>query len=142
MQFITLTGRIGGDAEVRHVTGNAVTSFSLACDQGYGDKKTSNWFRVSTWGKKGEGAAPYLLKGGVVTVVGELEIGEYNGKSQYNVRASDFTLPAKPATGNGGNTNTHRNQDGMGGNYRPAPDDLNDDVPFAHCDPRMEWRAR
>lgn len=95
MQFITITGRIGKDAETRDVSGNQVTSFNVAVDQGYGDNKKSNWFRVSVWGKKGAGAAPYLLKGGQVTVVGELEFGEYNGEIQFNIRASDFTLPAK-----------------------------------------------
>lgn len=100
MKFITISGRIGKDAETRDAAGNQVTSFNMAVDQGYGDKKQSHWFRVSVWGKKGAGAAPYLLKGGVVTVVGELEFGEYNGEVQYNVRASDFTLPAKGTGGN------------------------------------------
>lgn len=95
VQTITITGRIGGDAEQRQAGNDTVTSFNMAVDQGYGDRKTSNWFRVSIWGKKGAGAAPYMLKGGQVTVVGELEIGEYNGRPQYNVRAYDFTLPPK-----------------------------------------------
>jgi len=125
MQILTISGRIGADAEVRKAGDGDVTSFNVAVDQGYGDRKTSNWYRVSVWGKKGAGAAPYLLKGGVVTVVGELEIGEYNGKPQYNIRATDFTLPAKgrseDRTGNGGPSAR-----------KPAAfdDDLNDTVPF------------
>ncbi len=97
MQQITIAGRMSADAEVRQAGGGDVTSFNLAVDQGWGDKKVTNWFRVSIWGKKGSGAAPYLLKGSQITVVGELEIGEYNGKPQYNIRASDFTMPAKPS---------------------------------------------
>lgn len=100
MQIITVSGRLGKDAEARTTQGGEqVTSFNLAVDQGYGERKATNWFRVSVWGKKGTGAAPYLRKGGVVTVVGELEIGEYEGKPQYNIRAHDFTLPAKGSGG-------------------------------------------
>lgn len=97
MQIITVSGRIGKDAETRQAGGNDVTSFNIAVDQGYGQNKATNWYRVAIWGKKGSGAAPYLLKGGVVTVVGSFEIGEYNGAPQYNINATDFTLPAKPA---------------------------------------------
>ena len=95
MQHITVSGRTSADAEVRNVNGNDVTEIRLAVDQGWGDKRVTNWFRVSIWGKKGSGAAPYILKGSQITVIGELEIGEFNGKPQYNIRASDFTLPAK-----------------------------------------------
>ncbi len=130
MQHITISGRIGKDAETRQAGNGDVTSFNVAVDQGYGQNKTSNWFRVNVWGKKGVGAAPYLLKGGVVTVVGELEISEYNGKPQYQINASNFTLP----------TNSQRQDSGrQGSNPEPDPrksqsngfrDDLDDDVPF------------
>lgn len=133
MQFITITGRIGKDAETRDVSGNQVTSFSVAVDQGYGDNKKSNWFRVSVWGKKGAGAAPYLLKGGQVTVVGELEFGEYNNEIQFNVRASDFTLPAKQ----GGNERPRNTDSGRSGGFGkgqeghiPGWDDDGSEPPF------------
>lgn len=126
MQTIIISGRIGKNAETRSTqhAGDQVTSFNVAVDQGYGDRKATNWFRVSAWGKKGVGAAPYLLKGGVVTVVGELEIGEYEGKPQYNIRANDFTLPPKA-----GGAATQSGAD-AGGWVSSAPDGLDDDVPF------------
>lgn len=136
VQAVTITGRLGGDAEQRPVGSDTVTSFNLAVDQGYGDKKVTNWFRVSVWGKKGAGAAPYLLKSGIVTVVGELEIGEYNGKLQLNVRAYDFTLPAKQqgerqqssGNGNGGSRGRDRaSTPNFGGGF---DDDLDDGPPF------------
>ena len=134
VQAITITGRLGGDAEQRPVGSDTVTSFNLAVDQGYGDKKTTNWFRVSIWGKKGAGAAPYLLKSGIVTVVGELEIGEFNGKLQLNVRAYDFTLPAKQqggqqSTGNGNGNRTQRasTPNFGGGGFG---NDMDSEVPF------------
>ncbi len=129
MQQITVAGRMSADAEVRQAGGNEVTSFNLAVDQGWGDKKVTNWFRVSIWGKKGSGAAPYLLKGSQITVVGELEIGTYNDKPQYNIRTSDFTMPAKQS----GGASQHRNQDGMTNSNRSRnpqySEDLNDELP-------------
>lgn len=136
VQAITITGRLGSDAEQRTVGSDTVTSFNLAVDQGYGDKKTTNWFRVSIWGKKGAGAAPYLLKSGIVTVVGELEIGEFNGKLQLNVRAYDFTLPAKQqqqSTGNGNGNRTQRASTPNFGGGGGFDDDL-DDAPFMRGD--------
>lgn len=132
MQFITISGRIGADATTRNVRDNDVTSFNVAVDQGYGDNKTTNWFRVSAWGKKGAGACPYLLKGGIVTVVGELEFDTYEGKPQYNIRASDFTLPAKQS---GGAASSGRDQGRGGGGSSPRGfDDDEDDIPFLRCD--------
>ena len=144
MQQITISGRIGKDAESRQAGDGTVTSFNVAVDQGYGDRKTSNWYRVSVWGKKGAGAAPYLLKGGQVTVVGEFEIGEYEGKPQYNIRASDFTLPAKGSGQSGGGDDYRGNRgsgqsqaESYGGNggpsqrrAAPAFDDDDSEVPF------------
>lgn len=143
MQQITISGRIGKDAETRDTQGGTVTSFNVAVDQGYGDRKSTNWFRVSSWGKKGAGAAPYLLKGGVVTVIGELEFGEYDGKQQLNVRASDFTLPPKASSGQRDQSSDYRGNSGSGqsqgnsyggsssGGGQQSYDDLDsDNVPF------------
>ena len=131
MQQITISGRIGGDAELRSTQGgDNVTSFNLAVDQGYGEKKVTNWFRVSVWGKKGAGAQPYLIKGGVVTVVGELEITEYNGKQQLNVRASDFTLPAKSGDRQQGRQESRSFGKGQEGHIPGWDDDDGSGAPF------------
>lgn len=141
MQHITVSGRTSADAEVRNVNGNDVTEIRLAVDQGWGDKKQTNWFRVSIWGKKGSGAAPYILKGSQITVIGELEIGEFNGKPQYNIRASDFTMPAKASGQHGGqqstgNGNGNRTQRASTPNFGGGGfgDELSDEIPFIRGD--------
>src|SRR3546814_10415314 len=64
MQTITVTGGVGRDAELRSTQrGDQVCSFNVGVNQGYGDKKSTNWYRVSLWGKRGESLQPYLLKG-------------------------------------------------------------------------------
>ncbi len=137
MQIITVSGRIGQDAEVRQAGQSEVASFNLAVDQGWGDKKQTNWFRINLWGKKGVNSAPYMLKGGVVTVVGELDIGEYNGKPQYSIRASDFTMPAKQGSGQrqqenrpGGSSPDYGYQKQADRSPTSFDNDLDDEVPF------------
>lgn len=138
MQQIVLSGRVGGDAEVRQAGGSEVTSFNLAVDQGWGERKTTNWYRVSIWGDRGRKLAGHILKGNKLVVSGELSIGEYNGKPQYEVRANEVD----PFMGGP----SPRVADGSQGapQSRGNPDfetDLSDDVPFATCDPSLEWRV-
>jgi len=93
MQNITISGKLGKDAELRSTqSGDSVCGFSVAVDQRSGRDKTTNWYRVSLWGKRGESLNQYLTKGAAVTVTGEFSIGEYDGKPQLNVRAHDIAL--------------------------------------------------
>lgn len=119
MQFISITGRVGGPAETRSAGNGTVTNFNCAVDQGWGDKKQTNWFRIAIWGDRGSKLAQYITKGEKVAVTGELEIGEYNGKPQYEIRAADVDcfMAGKPT---GAQTETRE----------PVTADLDDDVPF------------
>lgn len=93
MQTITIAGRIGRDAELRTTQGgDAVCGFTVAVDTRQGRDKVTNWWRVSLWGKRGEALSQYLTKGASVTVIGEFSLGEYDGKPQLNVRASEIAL--------------------------------------------------
>lgn len=122
MQMITIAGRIGRDAETRQTqSGDSVTSFSVAADQRNGREKSTNWWRVSLWGKRGESLAPYLVKGGQVTVSGEFSLSEYDGKPQLNVRANEIALQGGRADGE------PRQQPPQSDNYAA---DLDDEVPF------------
>ena len=144
MQNLTVTGRIGKDAELRTIqSGQTVCSFTLASDQGFGDKKTTNWFRVSLWGKRGSSLAPYLLKGGQVAVTGELEIGEWEGKAQHNINANDIALMGGRASGKQDDGLGHQNSDGFQGSGGGGlATDLDDYVPFASADFALEHKRR
>lgn len=132
MQSITIAGRIGRDAETRNTqAGDSVTSFTVAVDQRNGRDKTTNWWRVSIWGKRGESLAQYLRKGDNITVAGEFSVSEYEGKTQLNIRANEVALQ-------GGKGESQGNR--FGGmadaplNSKPSAaspaDDLDDDIPF------------
>ncbi len=90
MQIITITGYLSRDAEQRSTQGgDSIANWNVPVRQGFGDRERTNWFRVSVWGKRAEYAAK-ARKGYFVTVTGELTIGEYEGKPQYEIRANDF----------------------------------------------------
>ena len=69
----TIVGRLGRDPELKYTAqGTPVCSFSVATDQGYGDKKKTVWYRVSAWQKLAEICNQYLKKGRQVLVDGEI----------------------------------------------------------------------
>ena len=126
MQTITIAGRIGRDAETRSTqSGDSVTGFTVAVDQRNGRDKTTNWWRCSLWGKRGETLAQYLTKGASVTVSGEFSLTEFDGKPQLNIRANEIALQ-------GGKQERDDAPRGNGGSYgsRLQSDD-DSDIPFA-----------
>lgn len=130
MQTITIAGKLGRDAELRTTTnGDSVCSFTVAVDQRDGRDKTTNWWRVSLWGKRGAGLAPYLLKGASVTVSGEFALGEYEGKPQLNIRANEIALQGGRGDGSQG-APVQPQRDSR----QSVSDDLEDDIPFARND--------
>lgn len=130
MQVTTIAGKIGADAITRQTQGgDSVCSFSVAVDQREGRDKSTNWWRVSLWGKRGESLAPYLLKGASVTVTGSFSVSEYEGKTQLNIRASEIALQGGRGDGSqGGGSAKPANPDRFP-SHAPA-DDLDDSIPF------------
>jgi single-strand DNA-binding protein len=141
MQVITIAGRIGKDAELRNTNGgDAVCGFSVAVDSRQGREKVTNWFRVSLWGKRGEALSQYLTKGSSVTIIGEFSLGEYDGKPQLNVRASEVALQggntgggqqqSRESDGSRGSASNTRTGGGRNTFATDLADDLDDDIPF------------
>lgn len=153
MNKITATGRIVADAEVRYTSNSdAICSFRLASDVGYGERKTTNWFSCQLWGKRGEGLADHLTKGLPVTVFGTLTLREWENRDGVkqlspDIRVDEITLhgsrdaPQRPteqqvqgqqrnnyaeATGRGQQRQTPRSTDPMSDNLA----DMDDDIPF------------
>ena len=92
MNSITIVGRLGKDAELRHTAKDSVLNFTVASDVGYGDNKSTLWFGCSLWGKRGESLEPHLSKGTQVTVIGELSQREHDGKTYLQVRVIEIAL--------------------------------------------------
>lgn len=133
MNSITVAGNIGKDAELRSLPdGTRVAQFSVADSQGR--EKPTIWWRCALFGKRAESLAPYLLKGGQVTVTGNVTEREYTDKDgvarkAVDVRVSDVALQsgkrddATPAKTDAGTAHAPRH----GGGF----DDMDSDIPFA-----------
>jgi single-strand DNA-binding protein len=93
MKNLTLAGNIGKSAELRTTSnGEKVAGFSVAVDDGFGDKKRTLWFDCSIWGKRAETLAPMLLKGNKVCVSGDFSTRDHDGKTYLTLRANEVTL--------------------------------------------------
>jgi single-strand DNA-binding protein len=74
---ITILGNTGRDVELRYTPqGTAVASFSVASNtvraSREGQKKKTDWFNVSAFGRQAETLAKYLTKGSMILVRGKL----------------------------------------------------------------------
>lgn len=109
MNSISFFGRLGNDCIVKNAGQSEVVEFNVGNTVGYGDKKSTNWFKCTLWGKAGIALEPYLKKGQAVVVAGELSASEYEKKDGtkgfgMNVRVDRIDLAGssekseKPAT--------------------------------------------
>ena len=97
MKMITLAGTVGKDAVLRRTQGGEpVLGFSVAVDDGYGENKTTMWFDINVWGKRGQSLEAYLTKGTRVTVCGEFGARQHDSKTYFTCRASDITIQGSP----------------------------------------------
>tara|TARA_R110002167_G_scaffold105630_1_gene271572 strand:+ start:764 stop:1168 length:405 start_codon:yes stop_codon:yes gene_type:complete len=75
---IILTGRLVRDPETRTTgRGTTVVNLTVPVDSGYGDNKTTTWWKVALFGKRAETAAQHLAKGRWVTVTGTPAVETY-----------------------------------------------------------------
>lgn len=121
---VILIGNLVRDVDLRYSqNGTAIANFTLAVNDGYGDKKTVDFIRVTAWKKTAENVANYCGKGSKVAVEGKLkqqnwEDKDGNKKEKVFVNAQQIMF-----------LNTRQQQAGEGysmdsDNYR------DDDVPF------------
>jgi len=88
-------GRLGKDCEMRDVSRTNVCQFSLAVSAFKKGGETL-WVRCSIWGDRGEKLGPYLKKGLMVYVDGELNCRAYAGKdgpaASLELRVNDLSM--------------------------------------------------
>ena len=102
MKQVFIVGRLGGDGELTYTPqGVAVCKFSIAVDNGKdkeGERRKSTWFRCAIWRDRAEKLAPYIKKGNVAAVSGDVDarcwINKNNGEAQCSleVNVDKFTF--------------------------------------------------
>lgn len=99
---VILTGGVVRDPELRYSqNGNAITDVSMAWNQGWGERESSNFIDCTMFGKSAETAAKYLSKGSPIQVWGELVQERWEDKesgqkrSKHKVIANGFKMLPK-----------------------------------------------
>lgn len=122
MKTIVISGGITRDATTRAAGNDKVTGFSVAVDEGWGDKKRTLYFDCSMWGGRGEKIVGMLTKGTKVSVAGELSTREHEGKTYLTIRVDQLTLM-------GGKPQGERQEDRQEP-PRNQRSDMDDEIPF------------
>lgn len=124
MNNLTIAGNIGRNAEIRTTqNGDKLAGFTVAVDNGKdanGNKRDATWFDCTIFGKRAEALAPYLTKGGKVTVSGRVSARAHEGKAYLQISVQEITLQG------GGERQQDRHNDNSGTGY----DDMSDSIPF------------
>lgn len=81
-----LIGRITKDLELKKTQNQkSVVSFTLACDNGYGDNKQTAFIECVAWNQMAENLCVYQKKGSLIGLSGNIQTRSYekDGKKVY-----------------------------------------------------------
>lgn len=142
---LIIAGNLGRDPEMRYLQdGTAVTNFTVAVNDGFGERKKTLWVRVSAFGRRAEVANQYLSKGSKILVEGTLTSDD-NGeprtwtsrdgtvRASWEMRADNFTfIGSRDDASNYSGPSDNNDYSGGGGgsssSSQPAIEE--DDIPF------------
>ncbi|MCL1991663.1 MAG: single-stranded DNA-binding protein [Spirochaetes bacterium] len=140
---VVLIGRLTREAELKYTaSGQAICKFSIAVNRSrkVGEKweDEANFFDIVYWGKPGESVHPYLAKGKMVGVDGELRQDRWKqedgqNRSKIEIVANFVQLLGGTQGGQGGQFQGAPQSSGGGAasyNAPPKDDGFADDIPF------------
>lgn len=130
------TGRTTKDIEIRYTQGESQTEvgrFSLAVESGYKEKKRTDFFNMTAWGKTAETMEKYVPKGTKIIVECEARQNNYTDRNGNKVNTVDFTVlsfefsESKNASqSERPQQQTHADSDG----FMNIPDGIDGELPF------------
>lgn len=104
-------GRLTRDPETRYTPeGMGVCKFTMAIDDGYGDKKRTNFIPVVVFGKQAESCEKYLAKGRMVAVEGKIQTGSYERQDGTKAYTTDVIANRVQFIDYGNKTQENANQ--------------------------------
>ena len=143
LNHVSLIGRLTRDAELKYTaTGQAVCKFSVAVNRRKknGDQweDEANFFDIVIWGRQGESLHPYLVKGKMVGIDGELRQDRWQqdgqNRSKVEIIANYLQLLGGGSSGERQNYNNPQPSDNSAPekqSYQSSKDDgFADDIPF------------
>ena len=105
MNSVILIGNLARDPELRYSTGanqTAVCRFTIAVNDGYGDRERTSFIPIVVFGKQAENCDKYLAKGRKVAVNGRIQTGSYTNKEGNKVYTTDVIANNVEFLGGGG----------------------------------------
>ena len=88
---VMLVGRVGSDPDIKDARGDLkVCNISLATSSGYGEKETTDWHRVTFFGKTAETVKEYVVKGQEIYVEGRIQYRKYTDKQGIEKYSTDI----------------------------------------------------
>lgn len=93
MNQVILIGNLTRDPEVRYTTGinqTAVCNFSIAVNDGYGEKQYTSFIPIVVFGKIAENCGKYLAKGRKVAIHGRIQTGSYVNRDGQKVYTTEI----------------------------------------------------
>ncbi len=104
-----IMGRIVATPELRTTqSGLSVTSFTVAVDTGFGDKKTTSFINVVAWRSTCEFVCKYFEKGSMIAIQGRIQTRNYEDK-QGNKRTAFEIVASEVSFCGGKNDNANAN---------------------------------
>jgi single-strand DNA-binding protein len=145
LNHVVLIGRLTRDAELKYTaSGQAVCKFSIAVNRRKknGDQweDEANFFDIVLWGRQGESLHPYLTKGKMVGVDGELRQDRWQqdgqNRSRIEIVANFLQLLGGGGSASSGDRQSYQNtapaetQQEAASYSSPKDDGFTDDIPF------------
>jgi len=144
LNHVVLIGRLTREAELKYTSGGqAVCKFSIAVNRRKknGDQweDEANFFDIVVWGRQGESLHPYLIKGKMVGVDGELRQDRWQqdgqNRSKIEIIANYLQLLGGGSSSgdrqSGGNNSSREASREEPQSYSSSKDDgFTDDIPF------------
>jgi single-strand DNA-binding protein len=142
INHVILIGRLTRDAELKYTAGGqAVCKFSIAVNRrkknGDSWEDEANFFDIVVWGRQGESLHPYLVKGKMVGVDGELRQDRWQqdgqNRSKVEIIANNLQLWGGGASGdkkNFQNASSNEMANDTPPYNAPKDDGFADDIPF------------
>ena len=146
---VILIGNLGADPEMRYLpSGEAVANLRLATTEQWKDKsgdkqETTEWHRVSFFGRQAEVCGQYLKKGSSVYIEGSIRTRKWqdqSGQDRYSTEIRGDRMQMLGGRGGGGGSADYdqsppsdsggRGRSGGSGGGGTGFDAMDDDIPF------------
>ena len=132
---INLIGNLTKDCELKYLQdGKAINKFSIAVNDGWGDKKSTSFFDIVCFGKLAENVSNFIAKGSKIALSGKLKQNSWttqNNEKRYSIsiiaNEVQFLTPKKTE---GNNSAQKNNSDDIYESSGFSDSPFDNDVPF------------